>query len=185
MSSELPKKKKKKKSRIKNIIITLIFVLGLSIAAYPIISRLYYTFNAAEQVTKFEVSAKELTSDEVKKRIELARAFNESIQSSSITDPYTDAQKAAGKAEYARMLEIHEQMGHIEIPKINIDIPIFAGTAEVVLQKGAGHLEGTSLPVGGNSTHSVITAHSGLPTARLFSDLNKLQIGDKFYVHNV
>ncbi len=83
------------------------------------------------------------------------------------------------------MLEIHEKIGHVQIPKIKVDIPMYAGTAEVVLQKGIGHLEGTSLPVGGNSTHSVLTAHRGLPNARLFSELDQLKVGDKFYIHNI
>ncbi|MTV94250.1 class C sortase, partial [Streptococcus pneumoniae] len=68
---------------------------------------------------------------------------------------------------------------------IDVDLPVYAGTAEEVLQQGAGHLEGTSLPIGGNSTHAVITAHTGLPTAKMFTDLTKLKVGDKFYVHNI
>lgn len=83
------------------------------------------------------------------------------------------------------MLEVHEQIGHIKIPRINVNIPTYAGTSEEVLQKGAGHLEGTSLPIGGNYTHSVITAHSGLPKAKLFTDLEDLRIGDKFYFYNI
>ena len=83
------------------------------------------------------------------------------------------------------MLEVREMIGHIEIPKIGQDLPVYAGTSEEVLQKGVGHLEGTSLPVGGNSTHSVLTAHSGLPEATLFTELRKLEIGDKFYIHNI
>ena len=83
------------------------------------------------------------------------------------------------------MLEVHEMIGHIEIPKINQNLPIYAGTSDEVLQKGVGHLEGTSLPIGGNSTHSVLTAHSGLPEATLFTELGRLEIGDKFYIHNI
>lgn len=100
-------------------------------------------------------------------------------------DPYSEEKKKQGRAEYARMLEVHEMIGHVEIPKINQDLPIYAGTAEEVLQKGVGHLEGTSLPIGGNSTHAVLTAHSGLPEATLFTHLNQLEIGDKFYIHNI
>ncbi|MDU7299172.1 MAG: class C sortase, partial [Finegoldia magna] len=84
-----------------------------------------------------------------------------------------------------RMLEVKEKIGHVEIPKINQDLPMYAGTSEDVLQIGIGHLEGTSLPIGGNNTHAVLTAHSGLPTAKLFTDLKMMKIGDKFYVHNI
>ena len=81
------------------------------------------------------------------------------------------------------MLEIHEQIGYITIPRIAQELPIYAGTQEVVLQKGVGHLEGSSLPVGGKSTHAVLTGHRGLPNARLFTDLDKVKIGNKFYIH--
>ena len=117
--------------------------------------------------------------------MELARLYNDSLINVVSEDPYSENKRAEARARYAYMLEIHEKIGHIQIPKIDIDIPIYAGTSEEVLQIGAGHLEGTSLPIGGNSTHSVITAHSGLPEARLFTDLEKLEIGDKFYVHNI
>ncbi len=83
------------------------------------------------------------------------------------------------------MLELNELIGRVEVPKLALNLPVHAGTAEVVLQKGVGHVEGTSLPVGGNSTHTVLTAHRGLPTARLFSELDRLEVGDKFYIHNV
>ncbi|WP_455257863.1 class C sortase [Peptoniphilus asaccharolyticus] len=175
-----------KKSKKKNqIFLKLIFILGLMVMLYPVVSRYYYRIEANEQVTKFDSAKSELTDEEVQRRIGLAHAFNESLNNSIEEDPYAEDRHAAGRAEYARMLELHEQMGHIEIPKINTDIPIYAGTAEEVLQKGAGHLEGTSLPVGGESTHTVITAHSGLPTAKLFTDLNKVEIGDHFYIHNL
>ena len=100
-------------------------------------------------------------------------------------DPYSKARHERGRAAYAHMLEIHEQIGHIQIPTIDLDIPIRAGTSEEVLQTSAGHLEGTSLPIGGNSTHTVITAHSGLPTAKLFTDIRDLKEGDRFYIHNI
>lgn len=83
------------------------------------------------------------------------------------------------------MLEVHEKIGHVEIPAIHQDIPLFAGTTERVLQKGLGHLENTSLPVGGKNTHSIITGHRGLPDKKLFTDLDKMKIGDMIYVHNI
>lgn len=83
------------------------------------------------------------------------------------------------------MLEVNEQLGYLAIPTIGLDLPIYAGTSAKVLEKGSGHLEGSSLPVGGQSTHSVLTAHRGLPSARLFTDLNQLKKGDRFYVTNL
>ena len=182
MTKEKKTKKKGKKRQLPYIII---FIIGFSVFLYPQISRLYYRVEATQQVASFDAEKSKLTSDEVKRRIDLAHAFNESLVNVVAEDPYAEERQNAGRAEYARMLEIHEQIGHIQIPVINTDIPIYAGTAEEVLQKGAGHLEGTSLPVGGNNTHTVITAHSGLPTAKLFSDLHKVEIGDRFYIHNL
>ena len=162
-----------------------IFLIGLLVLSYPIISRIYYRIEANEQIKDFDNEKKNLSNEEVDRRMKLARAFNDSLINNVNHDPYDEKLKREGRQEYARMLEIHERMGHVEIPKTDTNIPIYAGTTETVLQIGAGHLEGTSLPIGGNSTHTVITAHSGLPTARLFSDLKSLEIGDKFYIHNI
>ena len=83
------------------------------------------------------------------------------------------------------MLEVQEKIGVVNIPKINVTLPLYAGTSEQVLQSGVGHIEGTSLPVGGINTHSVITAHRGLPDARLFTDLDQMELGDIFFVESM
>lgn len=178
-------KGKKRNRKLKTWILRFIFLLGFLIMLYPLVSRFYYRIEASDQVTDFEEGKRNLSEEEILKRMELALAYNESLNNVVSEDPYSKKRLDSGRAEYARMLEIHERIGHVEIPKINEDLPIYAGTSEEVLQKGVGHLEGTSLPIGGNSTHTVLTAHSGLPEARLFTDLSKLEIGDKFYVHNI
>lgn len=177
--------KKARKRKKKQWPFLLVFILGLLVMSYPLVSRFYYRIESTQQVEYFDIEKKKLTEAEVRKRIELANAFNKSLNNVISTDPYVKKRMEAGRQEYARMLEINELIGHVEIPKIDTDIPIYAGTVEDVLQKGAGHLEGTSLPVGGSSTHTVITAHSGLPTAKLFTDLSKLRVGDKFFIHNL
>ena len=186
-SSETTKNtnKKARKRKKKQWPFLLVFILGLLVMSYPLVSRFYYRIESTQQVEYFDIEKKKLTEAEVRKRIELAHAFNKSLNNVISTDPYVKKRMEAGRQEYARMLEINELIGHVEIPKIDTDIPIYAGTVEDVLQKGAGHLEGTSLPVGGSSTHTVITAHSGLPTAKLFTDLSKLRVGDKFFIHNL
>lgn len=173
---------KKKKS---NWFFKLIFVLGFLILMYPQVSRLYYRVQSTQEVSAFESGKAALSDEEIKKRMALARDFNDSLVNQNMEDPYSKARHDRGRAEYARMLEVHEQMGHIQIPTIDLDIPIRAGTSEEVLQTSAGHLEGTSLPIGGNSTHTVITAHSGLPTAKLFTDIKDMKKGDRFYIHNI
>ncbi|WP_399522413.1 class C sortase [uncultured Anaerococcus sp.] len=161
-----------------------IFVLGLLIFSYPLISQKYYEIKAEDEVITFTKAAKELSPEDLDRRMALAEAYNRTLDPSRLADPYTEMEKA-GRAEYARMLEVEEMVGHIKIPKIRVDIPIRAGTSEDVLQKGAGHLEGTSLPIGGKSTHTVITAHRGLPNAKLFRNLDQLAYGDIFYITNI
>ena len=161
-----------------------IFTLGLLIFSYPLISQKYYEIKAEDEVITFTKAAKELAPEDLDKRMALAAAYNRTLDPSRLADPYTDMEKA-GRAEYARMLEVEEMLGHIRIPKIQVDIPIRAGSSEDVLQKGAGHLEGTSLPIGGDSTHTVITAHRGLPNAKLFRNLDQLAYGDIFYITNI
>lgn len=184
-SKNKKKKIKKKPSKKAKWMFRLVFLLGFMVALYPLVSRLYYRIDSNNQVAVFSDGVDELATEEIERRIGLARAYNESLNNVVSEDPYSEEKKKQGRAEYARMLEVHEMIGHVEIPKINQDLPIYAGTAEEVLQKGVGHLEGTSLPIGGNSTHAVLTAHSGLPEATLFTHLNQLEIGDKFYIHNI
>lgn len=162
----------------------LIFLVGLLIFSYPMISQKFYEIKAEDEIIEFVKQSKEINEEEVNKRMELARAYNETLDPSRLSDPYSKKEEEA-RAYYAHMLEVNEMIGHVEIPRINQDLPVYAGTSETVLQKGCGHLEGTSLPVGGKSTHTVITAHRGLPEAVLFRYLDQLVEGDIFYFHNI
>ncbi|KKC21576.1 sortase [Streptococcus dysgalactiae subsp. equisimilis] len=151
----------------------------------------YYQASHAN-INVFKRTVTTIDRTEIKRRLELAKAYNASLSVTStqatqpvLKDPYSEEQKKAGRAEYARMLEVREQIGHVMIPKINQDLPIYAGSGEDNLQRGVGHLEGTSLSIGGPSTHAVLTAHRGLPTARLFTDLDKMRRGDRFYIEHL
>lgn len=168
----------------KNISFIILFLIGFLIAAYPLVSQWYYRIEASEEVEKFTKGVNTLNEEEIKRRIDLAHAYNRTLDPMKLSDPYTEKEKE-GVAEYARMLEVAEMIGHVGIPKIGEDLPIYAGTSNEVLDKGAGHLEGTSLPVGGESTHAVITAHRGLPKATLFRHLDRLEEGDTFFIHNI
>ena len=171
--------------RLRKWLPRLLFLIGFFVLSYPIFSQWYYRVESSNQIVDFDSAKDALNLEEIEERMRLARAYNDSLVNVVESDPYIKKEHDSGRKEYARMLEVHEKIGYVEIPVIDCRVPIYAGTAEEVLQKGAGHLEGTSLPIGGNSTHSVITAHTGLPTAKLFTDLNKVKIGDKFYVHNI
>lgn len=177
--------KKKKNKWARRLPFLIIFIVGLGLVFYPLISRLYYRVEATREVSDFQEAKEALDPEELARRMGEARAFNDSLANVISEDPYADDKASRGRARYAEMLELREKMGHVQIPRIDINIPIYAGTSDEVLQKGAGHLEGTSLPIGGNSSHTVITAHAGLPKARLFTDLKDLQVGDKFYIHNI
>lgn len=168
----------------KNWKIILIFILGLLIATYPIISNYYYTIDNNNQISEFNEAVAEMPSKEVLERIELAKAYNDTLDPSRLADPYTEREKK-GVENYARMLEVREKIGYVDIPKIGQQIPVYAGTSEDVLQHACGHLEGTSLPIGGKDTHAVITAHRGLPQVKLFRDLDKMEVGDLFFFTNV
>lgn len=174
--------KKKKKS---NKLFIFIFILGLGILSYPMISNWYYRIESNNQVADYKEARALLSDEEIQRRLRLAKIYNDSLGNVTPKDPYSEEEKHKAIENYAQMLELRTKIGVIVIPSIDVDLPIYAGTNEEILQKGAGHLEGTSLPIGGESSHSVITAHSGLPSARLFTDLQKVKMGEKFYIENI
>lgn len=175
-----------KKNKIKKGLgYILIFALGALIALYPTISNLYYTIDNAKEIKSYQEAVARLDSEEIERRKELARIDNSTLDTSKLADPYGEDEKKEALAEYAKMLEVKEKIGFIEVPRIGQDLALYAGTSEEVLQKAVGHLEGTSLPVGGQSTHIVLTAHRGLPSAKLFTDLDKMVKGDIFYIHSL
>lgn len=190
-SVDVSSPKRKRKKFIGRLIFFVVFMVGLGLVMFPLVSQYMYHRAAQVEVDVFEQAVKKLTPNDIDRRMKLAKAYNDAIFQGygddviSPTDPFDDADHKAGLKEYARMLEVHEQIGYVNIPKITQELPVFAGTDESVLQRGVGHLQGTSLPVGGNNTHTVITAHRGLPKARLFTDLNQLKTGDVFYFHNL
>lgn len=184
----MSRSKKRKKvtfwGRIVNRLWVIIVSVGILIMVYPFISQQYYNYLSKQDVQDFKEAVNTIGSYEINKKMDLAMAYNQSLKPGMFFDPFNEKVKA-GRAEYARMLEIHEKIGYIDIPKIGQKIIIKAGTSESVLQECAGHLEGTSLPTGGKNTHTVITAHRGLPSAKLFTNLNEMQKGDVFFITNI
>lgn len=172
------------KSRLKKTGIIALFFVGLSLLIYPFISELYYRVETSNELVIFREKSNELNQEDIIRRIELAHAYNRTLDPSKLSDPFTKEEEE-GRKEYARMLELEEKIGYVDIPKISQKIMVYAGTSDSVLNSAAGHLEGTSLPVGGINTHTVITAHRGLPRAKLFRDLDKMEIGDIFYINNI
>lgn len=174
------------KKKLSSILIGAIFLVGFGIMIYPALSNLYSEHNQIEAINKYEKVVEDMTDDEIEQAKELAQEYNEHlIGNVIITDPFdVDAQRELSK-EYEGLLNIDGDgiMGYVDIPKIDVNLAIYHGTEEEVLQKGVGHLENTSLPIGGEGTHTVLSGHTGLPTAKLFNGLSDLEEGDKFYLN--
>ena len=165
------------------------FLFGLSVLFYPTISNSWNTYRQ-KQITNDYTSgvAKKEESGSIDYDAEWAKAenYNASLMPIQLPDSFSDAQNRGTEDErYLNCLNTNGNgmMGTVEIPCINITLPIMHTTEDSVLQNAAGHLEGSSLPIGGTGTHCVIAAHRGLPSAALFTDLDKVQIGDHFYLH--
>lgn len=177
----------KKKIRLAQVLLGVGILLGLTFILYPFFSQIYYDLTADSEVTDFLDAVEAIDPPELKEEsVKLAEAYNEALEPNlRWIDPYSEEEREEGVEIYAEMLKVKEKIGIVHIPKINLTLPLYAGTAESILQKGVGHLEGTSLPVGGENTHSVLTAHRGLPEARLFTDLDKMELGDVFSVETM
>ena len=176
------------KKKAGNLVICIIFLAGLSLLLYPFVANQWNNYRQKQLISGYEqvVSDKEAAEgidyDAERKK---AEDYNEALLPCVLPDSFALAESSGVDPVYMNTLNIagDGMMGSVEIPKINIKIPIYHTTEEEVLNKGAGHLEGSSLPVGGVNTHAVISAHRGLPSASLFTDLDQLKEGDHFLIH--
>ena len=169
---------KRKANHITTIILVLILLVGLSLLLYPSVSDYWNSFHATRVISAYAEDVANLDEAQYEEMWSAARAYNRALAERSTNFALSDAQKE----EYEKLLDISGVgiMGYLEIPELNMSLPIYHGTEESVLQIAAGHLEWSSLPVGGESSHCVISGHRGLPSAKLFTDLDKLQEGDVF-----
>lgn len=166
--------------------IILIFVAGIGVMSYPLVSSVINNIDSRNHVEEYTKTTKQMSSEETLEKFKQAEEYNHSLTNNVIiTDPFDEkAYKKIG-ANYENALNVDGNglIGYIDIPKINVYLPIYHGTTEKILAKGAGHLQNTSLPVGGESTHSVISAHTAYPGETFFDYLTDMQEGDEFYVH--
>ena len=169
---------KKKGNHLITILLVLIFLLGLSLLLYPAVSDYWNSKHQTRAIAVYSEEVSGLDEDQYQALWEAASAYNASLLERDNAYLLTEEQKAA----YEQLLNVSGLgiMGYIEIPSIDCSLPIYHGTEESVLQIAIGHLEWTSLPVGGESTHCVLSGHRGLPSAKLFTNLDKLQEGDVF-----
>lgn len=167
-----------KRNRTANIILIAIFVVGLSLVLYPSFANYWNSFTQSRAVASYIEAVSNLDDDKYQELWDAAIAYNESLRERSNGYILTNEQQA----QYESLLNASGLgiMGYIQIPSINVNLPIYHGTSDGVLQVAVGHIEWSSLPVGGEGTHCVLSGHRGLPSARLFTDLDELQVGDYF-----
>lgn len=177
------------KKKVTTILFSILFLAGLSLLLYPLVANQWNNYRQKQLISNYdETVAAKTEAGEIDYEAEWkrAKAYNASLIPSILPDSFANAQNNEEEdREYMSCLNLagDGMMGYVSIPKIHIKIPIFHTTDEEVLQKAAGHLEGSSLPVGGKNTHAVISAHRGLPSAALFTDIDKLEEGDTFLLY--
>lgn len=176
------KKKITREELVRRIRLTfsmIMIVSGLCIMSYPFVSNMFAERNATVAIQNYTDSIRELEGEKLDALKEAARAYNQQLST------VVGQTNTASGTTYADIVGVGESLGYITIPKINVNLPIYEGTEESVLRRGVGHMSMTSYPLGGTSTHCVLTGHRGLPEAVLFTDLDQLEKGDKFYLHTL
>lgn len=170
------------KKHVSTILLFLVFGIGLCLLLYPTVSDCWNSFHQSRAIASYTDAVSQIDDKEYEQIWQDAVSYNETIRAKA-GNPYvlTDEEKA----QYNSLLNISGNgvMGYIEIPTIDVSLAVYHGTGESVLQIAVGHIEGSSLPVGGEGTHCVLSGHRGLPSARLFTDLDKLTEGDVFFLH--
>lgn len=173
--------KKKWMSRLMTLLIVIVFVAGLSFLLYPTVSDLWNRAHQSRAIGTYTEQVEKLDDSSNKEMLKAARKYNEELLKKA--DHWKLSKK--DKKKYESLLDVSGTgiMGYIEIPKIDCSLPVYHGTDEGALQIAIGHLEGSSLPVGGKSSHCVLSGHRGLPSARLFTDLDQMEEGDTFILN--
>mgnify|MGYP002802767080 FL=1 len=172
---------KGRKNGLFSLILILTLLTGLSLLLYPTISDWWNSFHQSRAIASYVETVEELDDDAYAQLWEDAQAYNEALaQDNSRFQPSEEE-----SVRYNELLNLSGTgiMGYVEIPSIDVALPIYHGTDEAVLQVAVGHIEGSSLPVGGPGTHTVLSGHRGLPSATLFTDLDQLDMGDVFLLH--
>ena len=194
MTKNIAQRNSKMKSKLIKLFIILLFIAGFGMLTYPTISNEWNNYVQRSLINNYEDSLKEMTKEDYSKEWAAARAFNEHITANAIgTDAFGSG--ADGDAitpteeflnsEYYSVLNVNGDgiMGYLSIPKINLKLSVMHGTFDEYIQTAVGHMNGTALPIGGEGTHSVIVGHRGVPSAELFTNIDQLEKGDKFYIH--
>ena len=169
---------------ITNIIIAIIFLTGLSILLYPAVSDYVNELHSSKAIVDYDNILNSLPKEDYEHELQAAKEYNVYLTRFANLSEAAVTEEKRSDSPYWSLLDIGSAsiMGSIRIPSIKVNLPIYHGTGEEVLQIGAGHYLGSSLPIGGESTHAILTGHRGLPSAKLFTDLDRLETGDIFYI---
>ena len=155
------------------------FLVGICVLLYPSFSSYWNSKTSSRVIDDYESVIEELKPEDYSDLFQVAQAYNQALYETDF--PLTDYKKVAGYLDTLKVAGT-SVMGYLQIDRINLELPIFHTTQDKVLNSGVGHLEGSSLPIGGESTHSILSAHRGLPSAKLFTDLDRLELGDTFTI---
>ena len=172
------------KKHASKIVLVIIFIAGLLILLYPTISDRWNRYRDDQLKSEYAQTVTTLDRDDREKEFQAASLYNKTLIGLPVPDAFS-IRESRKDEEYESLLNVNgdSMMGYVTIPSINVSLPIYHYTTGEVLEKGAGHLAGSSLPTGGESTHTVISAHRGLPSAKMFTDINLLEKGDIFQFH--
>ena len=167
------------------ILVILLLIAGLGILLYPTISNLWNERFQSKMIGTYEEEVAELPDEKKQELLEQAREYNAQHDHNVIMDAFGDDNDYVVTHPYGTLLALDSSgmMCYLEVPKLGSKMVVYHGISAKVLERGVGHIEGTSLPVGGKSTHTVMSAHRGLPSAKLFTDLDQMAVGDQFYIH--
>lgn len=174
------------KKKISTILFGLLFLFGFGVLSYPTVANQWNTYRQSKLISSYRNVVKDMKPEDFTREWEKAEAFNDAlVQNNLYGDVFGEDDTDLRSKEYWKVLNVAEDgvMGYLSVPKIHIKLAVYHGTGDDVLQTGVEHLNGTKLPIGGEGTHSVLAAHRGLPSAKLFTDIDQLEKGDKFYIH--
>lgn len=168
---------------LKKILTAVLRIAGIALILYPLVLRVLSGMNQSEVISKYEDSVSYYNQEMVQEEWEKAEEYNNSLSGTEVRDPFVPGSGVVIPDNYLEVLNIDRgMMGTLEIPCVDIALPIYHTVDPEVLEKGVGHLQETALPIGGENNHTVLSTHRGLPEAKLFTDLDKVEIGDEFYI---
>lgn len=182
---EKKNKRNKLKRRLKTFLLTILFLIGMGITFYPVVSKTWNQYRDSRLISDYEEVVRTIPEDRYESILREAREYNEQHLSNNIVDAFNqDIGDYILTHPYDTLLNPTGNMimGSVEIPKINVSLPIYHGIGSDVLEKGIGHIEGTSLPIGGANTHTVLAGHRGLPGRQLLTDLDQVDLNDFLYL---